>query len=189
MGLGRKVGFNVTSVVFAMSFIACNGSSNNTPKCTDKDVQSEVIKDIKGQMGLMQAGDSFNFMSEAYDIKLDKITTKNTNDEKKMVTCSASITMKMNMDKKLAEKIVIEQTKDELSEKLKSGEKMTDANFEKLIKEKYGSMKAFDAIKEAAVEMMLADKNMNFPEDKPHEFQYTAQRTDDGKLSVRANLD
>lgn len=97
--------------------------------------------------------------------------------------------MKMNIDKKLAEKIVIKQTKDELSEKLKSGEKMTDANFEKLIKEKYGSMKAFDAIKEASVEMMLADKNMNFPEDKPHEFQYTAQRTNDGKLSVRANLD
>lgn len=87
MGLGRKVRFSVTSVVFAMLFIACNGSSNNTPKCTDKDVQNEVIKDIKGQMGLM-LGDSFNFMSEAYDIKLDKITTKNTNDEKKMVTCS-----------------------------------------------------------------------------------------------------
>lgn len=105
--------------------------------------------------------------------------TEKADNKRKRIICSANA--HMNTPREVAERIFILGRKYDLLQYLEHGEKMTDTNFEKLIKEKYGSISAFNKEIDKAIDKKM--KNINRDEMSAL-IKYTAQRTDDGKLIV-----
>lgn len=202
MGLGRKVGLSIAGVLCALSFVACGGSSKtSTPKCSDKDVQDEVVKTIvqkmiendfkkheREKLGEAYFKEWMSIMQDIGKFKFEKIVTEKTDDDRKRVTCSADLTINSDPNKDALGKMFILTTKRELLIDLEPGEEMTDKNFEKLIKKQYGSMSAFNKEKDKEAKKLLEDAKKDKEQEQTVRMEYTAQITDDGKLIVKAHL-
>ena len=121
------------------------------------------------------------FLKET-SVKLEKIMTEKTDNERKRIICSANA--HINTPREVAEKVFILGRKYDLLQYLEPGEKMTDTNFEKLITKRYGSKSAFNKEIDKAIDKKMKDINRD---EMSALIKYTAQRTDDGKLIV--NID
>ncbi|EMZ39080.1 hypothetical protein [Helicobacter bilis] len=116
------------------------------------------------------------FLKET-SVKLEKIMTEKTDNERKRIICSANA--HINTPREVAERVFILGRKYDLLQYPEPGEKMTDTNFEKLITKRYGSKSAFN--REVNDEL---DAIMYELKELVTIIEYIAQRTDDGKLIV-----
>lgn len=161
--------------------------------CDDKDVQNAVksifMENILKKEGFEKSKNSSNkviadFTNKAEQIfknelklTMDSFTTERKNEERKYVTCTAKISQDMKYDKvREFNEIAI---KTFAAEDLNKNEDLTDGKFDDFIKKTYGSRSKYDKELDKQAEKMQDEiqKTRNI-------VNYTAKRTDDGKLIV-----
>ena len=191
--VSKKLTLGLGCAVAALTFTACGGG---VPDCDDSDVQDAVKKAYleaflqdeffdeltKGSKGNKE---SKKFAKQADDLfkkelklEMSSFTTERVDEKRNRVVCQARISGDMHdskvqegyelLDKALASVVT-----------LRDNEVMSDGKFDEFIKKNYKSSNEYDKHVRKIVENV--DKELH---NNPHNLEYTARRTEDGKLLV-----
>lgn len=201
MSFRKKISLGVISAVCAFAFVAC-GDSKSTPKCGDKDVQEKLREDFL-KHGLNDSDfknvDRKDLEKFAKSMKFQNIITEATDEARKKVTCKANVKFDADTFKDLIY-LIGGQTELQDVIELKSGERLTEKNIEEIFVRTAEKNKINDSMTKAQKEEIrkeakeIAKKtkeelSKHLEEGLKHleeeELEYTAQRTDDGKLIVK----
>lgn len=187
--VGKKLTLGLGCAVAALTFTACGGG---VPDCDDSDVQDAVKKiyterwlenNFYGAVANDDHKETSNFSKKAQELVMKELNltmnnfaTNRVDEKRNRVTCQAKIAGDMKSDK------IIEMldlfNRAAAARSLNDGEVLTDGKFEDYIKS-MGGQSAYDK----RLEKMADDYDKEFS-DTQHNLEYTARRTDDGKLVV-----
>lgn len=187
--VGKKLTLGLGCAVAALTFTACGGG---VPDCDDSDVQDVVKKiyterwlenNFYGAVANDDHKEASNFSKKAQELVMKELNltmnnfaTNRVDEKRNHVTCQAKIAGDMKSDK------IIEMldlfNRAAAARSLNDGEVLTDGKFEDYIKS-MGGQSAYNK----RLEKMADDYDKEFS-DTQHNLEYTARRTDDGKLVV-----
>ena len=189
--VSKKLTLGLGCAVAALTFTACGGG---VPDCDDSDVQ-DAVKKIYLEAYLKEAQinamvddankEASNFGKKAKELfeKELKLTMSNfmtdrVDEKRNRVVCQARIAGDMSDDKVREALILIEKA---MASKyvLSGSEVLTDGKFDDYIKRNYKSVSEYEKHIDKAVDKADEEFSKN-----QHNLEYTARRTDDGKLIV-----
>ncbi len=194
--VSKKLTLGLGCAVAALTFTACGGG---VPDCDDSDVQDAVKKiyleaELKNEVFIPRVSDSQKeagrfakqaeeLLTKELKLTMNNFVTDRVDEKRNRVTCQAKIAGDMKSDK------IIEMldlfNRAVAARSLNDGEVLTDGKFEDYIKS-MGGQSAYDKRLEKMADdydKMIIDKEFS---DTQHNLEYTARRTDDGKLVVEA---
>lgn len=189
--VGKKLTLGLGCAVAALTFTACGGG---VPDCDDSDVQDAVKKayleaELKNEAFIPRVSDSQKeagrfakqaeeLLTKELKLTMNNFVTDRVDEKRNRVVCQARIAGDMD-DDKVSELFTLIMKIQAAKSVLSGSEVLTDGKFDEFIKNNFKSTSEYEKQKDRFVDTL--DKEFH---DNQFNLEYTARRTDDGKLLV-----